>query len=384
MIKQGPPLVDDSSKRTRGKGEGLQPVGDPLSANLDARQEEADSILKLLNARLELPDLADGDLVHQPSSAASTGASRAASEVDADRTAWTEPSEMTPTPMVVANAHDGMPVDPASRSPGKPPALGLARRGLAVDEGAARSYVDSALGFALVDASSDVRGLDLGSKQADDRSSSQSPASHAEYHPPRKPPTSVAPPPAAETISVASEYDPRAPTKPKVRRNSSVPPHPLWFGLDRMLIWGMILGGLFVAAIIIIVHQLALTETMRPTDPGTNRPLPNRGTDVADQVRLSDHHPDQDRGIEASGRLRATDRHDERGAAGSGAEAVSASPVGSGERESTILAPATANTTTRPSGSGGKGTPRGAPRANKTQSMPLAPYIQLGTPPTDG
>jgi len=102
------------------------------------------------------------------------------------------------------------------------------------------------------------------------RPNSSSSAAHAEretatevgepgisYHPPHRPPASVSPPAPTATFSVAPEYDPRAPTKPKFRRGSTVPPPPpLLFGLDRMLVWGMVLGGIFVASIIILVHKL--------------------------------------------------------------------------------------------------------------------------------
>ncbi|MGC4070514.1 MAG: hypothetical protein QM784_38780 [Polyangiaceae bacterium] len=77
------------------------------------------------------------------------------------------------------------------------------------------------------------------------------------YHPPRHPPESQAPPPPETSISVAKEYDPHAPTKPRVRRASTLPPPPALFGLDRMLVWGMVLGGLFVAAVIVLVNKLA-------------------------------------------------------------------------------------------------------------------------------
>jgi hypothetical protein len=77
------------------------------------------------------------------------------------------------------------------------------------------------------------------------------------YHPPRIPPESQAPPPPETSISVAKEYDPHAPTKPRVRRASTLPPPPALFGLDRMLVWGMVLGGLFVAAVIVLVNKLA-------------------------------------------------------------------------------------------------------------------------------
>ena len=81
------------------------------------------------------------------------------------------------------------------------------------------------------------------------------------YHPPRKPPSSVIPPAPEVSFSVAPEYDPRAPTKPRVRRVSTRPPPPLLFGLDRMLVWGMVLGGLFVAAVVVLVHRLAPSES---------------------------------------------------------------------------------------------------------------------------
>jgi hypothetical protein len=107
------------------------------------------------------------------------------------------------------------------------------------------------------------------------------PAESISYHPPRKPPNSVAPPPPAATISVAPEYDPRAPTKPRVRRISSQPPEVLLFGLDRMLVWGMLLGGLFVAIVFILVHRLAPGASrdvhrneVRPREPrNENAPL---------------------------------------------------------------------------------------------------------------
>ncbi|HEY5958748.1 MAG TPA: hypothetical protein VIV60_19440 [Polyangiaceae bacterium] len=99
-------------------------------------------------------------------------------------------------------------------------------------------------------------------------------AAHAAYHGPRTPPTSIAPPPAESSFSVASEYDPKAPTKPKVRRNTSVPPAPLLFGMDRMLVWGLVLGGTFVAAIVVIVHQLTSLDTRGPYRGNASPPQP--------------------------------------------------------------------------------------------------------------
>lgn len=86
-----------------------------------------------------------------------------------------------------------------------------------------------------------------------------------EYHPPRPPPSAVTPPRLEASFSVASDYDPKAATQPRIPR-SSMPANPMLLGLDRMLIWGMLLGGLFVAVIVVIVNQVALTRP-RPAAP---------------------------------------------------------------------------------------------------------------------
>lgn len=173
-----------------------------------------------------------------------------------------ELQEMTPTPMVV-----GAPVE--SLSSGVVKAKAAASGRLTNGDNA----VNAASGFASARSDDAVDGAVLERSSQGESSAMQPegccPVEHARangsYHPPRIPPSSMVPPPAAASFSVASEYDPRAPTKPKLRRNTSAPPPPLLFGLDRMLVWGLVLGGLFVAAIVIIVHQLALTTATQAT-----------------------------------------------------------------------------------------------------------------------
>lgn len=103
------------------------------------------------------------------------------------------------------------------------------------------------------DAPDSAREPDVGSAEA----------SHAEYYPPRPPPSSTAPEEAQPSFSVASDFDPKAPTQPKIARASRVPTTPFLFGLDRMLVWGLVLGGLFVAIIVVIVNQVALIHPRR-------------------------------------------------------------------------------------------------------------------------
>lgn len=87
---------------------------------------------------------------------------------------------------------------------------------------------------------------------------------HVEYHAPRPPPSSVTPPKLEASVCVATDFDPKASTQPRIPR--SIPASPMLLGLDRMLIWGMLLGGLFVAVIVVIVNQVALTKL--PPAPG--------------------------------------------------------------------------------------------------------------------
>lgn len=84
-----------------------------------------------------------------------------------------------------------------------------------------------------------------------------------EYHAPRPPPSSATPPKLEASVCVATDFDPKAPTQPRIPR-SSLPASPMLLGLDRMLIWGMLLGGLFVAIIVVIVNQVALTKLRPP------------------------------------------------------------------------------------------------------------------------
>jgi hypothetical protein len=153
-------------------------------------------------------------------------------------TAMRDATEMTPTPMVLGAPRESRQLDlrgpPSDRLPTPSHELPITRETPVMERASGRELVRP--------------GEPTGSDETTQPIS---------YHPPRKPPTSIVPSRPAASFSVAPEYDPRAPTKPRVRRVSTRPPPPLLFGLDRMLVWGLVLGGLFVAVVFVLVHRLA-------------------------------------------------------------------------------------------------------------------------------
>jgi hypothetical protein len=190
-------LVDDSTKLTRQPQAGQLPPD-----NIDLSRKASESVLRTIDARIGLTN----GIVAQVSSSSTA----LAASLRAD----TKPSR---------------PVREASVS------------------GSAK--------FRRGDDKSSVGNGTLAFFTAADEPTAEQPIS---YHPPRKPPESVVPPAPSVSFSVAPEYDPRAPTRPRVRRSSlRPPPVSQTFGLDRMLVWGMLLGGVFVAVVVMLVYRLA-------------------------------------------------------------------------------------------------------------------------------
>lgn len=99
------------------------------------------------------------------------------------------------------------------------------------------------------------------------------------YHPPKTPPGMLPPTPIIrERISVVPECDPHAPTRPRMRRGSSLPPPPT-AGRERMLLLGLVMGGLFVA-VMVLVQQLwpdagTLKTPVAPLGSRATLTLPN-------------------------------------------------------------------------------------------------------------
>lgn len=256
-------MVDDSSNRSSGSDEGSQPSGDAASKIHRAARLDSDAILGLLEARLELSASSATELVR--SGGVPTSSGRDSASDNAEGTSLREPMEMTPTPMVVASATEGTPAVPQARYLGVQAALERAKRsaattprdGLVWREPIPRARIAD-------DGEGGGEGTAAMAPPFSRENAEVSLPGQPEYYPPRQPPTSIAPPPVTSSFSVAPQYDPKAPTRPKARRNTSLPPPPLLFGLDRMLVWGLVLGGLFVAVIVVIVHQLALSSSQRP------------------------------------------------------------------------------------------------------------------------
>lgn len=265
-------MVDDSSNRSNGANGGRPPSGGTLPEEFDAARADADSILKLLKARLELPDMAQSDALPAGGRGATGNPYAEEGKLDAVGSGVRDSIEMTPAPMVVASAIDGTPTAPHASA--RDVRIAADRTSGSKLEAAAESsserWIDSgrtpgAAGAVATIGGDEPRGTYAASSDLDTKAHGQ-----VEYHSPRKPPTSIVPPPAAPSFSVAPQYDPKAPTRPKVRRNPSSPPPPLLFGLDRMLVWGLVLGGLFVAVIVVIVHQLALPSVPRTENAATS------------------------------------------------------------------------------------------------------------------
>jgi hypothetical protein len=211
-----------------------------------------------------------------------------------------------------------------------------------------------------------------------------------EYHPPRTPPPSIAPPPVASSFSVAPQYDPKAPTRPRARRNTSVPSPPLLFGLDRMLVWGLVLGGLFVAVIVVIVHQLALTAARRPQDAVMERDretLANENRQPGNQQvepLVVAHEPSELARTAATGEAEPTAVHargsangPERGSFHSGSVDAGVLPNSAVTRDSTDVEPVQAGEKVTPAGiGGGKATPSSSPRPSRAGALPRKSWIE--------
>lgn len=281
-------MIDDSSGRPRGERDGEMPNGTPLSVEAPSVPRDADSLHRLLEARLGLSDLRQTPLVE----AGRLGLPRERSMPPAVQSgrgrSAPDPQEMTPTPMVVGAISESAPTKPKPSVNVERRVTAALRVGSSPDPGVTPPVTPSAKmdrsSVTVDDSTAQApKCRDLRS-EVDGVSTVGSTQGHSSYHPPCIPPSSVVPPPDAASVSVASEYDPKAPTKPRVRRNSSGPPPPLLFGLDRMLVWGLVLGGLFVAAIVVIVLQFALTSANRSgriaTQPLDGAP-PGGGIDLA-------------------------------------------------------------------------------------------------------
>jgi hypothetical protein len=229
-------LVDDSSKSNRVSEHGRSRPASSSSERSDFMPTDPGAVLKLFDERLKLDGVAAAARASGPPSEAPVPSSRRPQVASFDAL------DLTPMPATIEQAIEEVrgrrgPGDCASERLRSTPPEPLSCRRIAATwngEASAEHLSDAALAAA---------------ERTTQRALS--------YHPPRHPPGSQAPPPPETSISVAKEYDPRAPTKPRVRRSSTVPPPPALFGLDRMLVWGMVLGGLFVAAVIVLVNKLA-------------------------------------------------------------------------------------------------------------------------------
>lgn len=212
----------------------MQPPQGVACETMDLSSGDPESVLHLLQARLRLGNVEGQGCTLEPF--ASTGLAEGVASSCA-------PPEMTPTPMTVSQEGDstGTPAPVTSSTPTPPEPLLRMRR---------------AVMSALRESSS-----------PNDPSGEPS----LSYHPPRPPPESLVPPTPSASISVAPEYDPKAPTKPRFRRVSTVPAPPLLLGLDRMLVWGLVLGGLFVAITVVLVHHVALRSATSQREPVPSR-----------------------------------------------------------------------------------------------------------------
>lgn len=98
------------------------------------------------------------------------------------------------------------------------------------------------------------------------------PLFNAAYFPPKTPPGLEAIVVSeCESVRVAPEYDPKAPTRRRLRRPSTVPPRPSISG--RLLIPGLLIGGLFVALVMVVVQRLIATVESAPSSDRPNQAL---------------------------------------------------------------------------------------------------------------
>lgn len=87
------------------------------------------------------------------------------------------------------------------------------------------------------------------------------------YQPPRTPPIATEHRTLEDvTVAVRSDYDPHALTMPRIRAPAPAPKAHI-SASDRNLVQGLIVGGLFVAVVVILVHRLVFASG-RPADSG--------------------------------------------------------------------------------------------------------------------
>jgi len=315
----------------------------------------------------------------KPASSATRGSGRSNDDIEINvATSQHDSMELTPAPMVVASSRDGTPTaprvlpqrvrHPTEQSGFDSPVLLRADRCDARDPEQVRPR-------AKVE-DPDVLGSELNSLKY----------KQAEYHPPREPPTSVVPPPAPATFSVAPQYDPKAPTRPKVRRNTSAPPPPLLFGLDRMLVWGLVLGGLFVAVIVILVRQLALPSpgTGRGSAKGVDQPVQrDQVTRGSPQINVPAPVTDHQASARSAAPIVEPAREfdpvtgPERGGLDAGVQLSRAVQTAAVSRDSTNLPSERLTEKQRSTGSGGlPGVPNGPKHPSPTRPLPRKSWIE--------
>ncbi len=296
--------------------------------------------------------------------------------------------EMTPTPMVVASTTEGTPAVPQARYQGVQAALERAKRSAAMTPRDGLAWRDPIPRAGIADGDGSCDGAAAKTPAFSRESAEVSLPAQVEYYPPRQPPTSIAPPPVTSSFSVAPQYDPKAPTRPKARRNTSVPPPPLLFGLDRMLVWGLVLGGLFVAVIVVIVHQLALSSTQLPEHAVIGRegtlahenkqPQTHRieSADVVDEASESAR-------TVATGAKEAAEREHgsvtgpEHGGLRLGSDDAGVAPNSAVTRDSTNAESVQASEKARAPGSGGgKGATTSLPRPSRAGALPRKSWIE--------
>lgn len=271
-MPSGITLVDDSAKpKETPPSEPPSALGETLSDARESYGNDPDSVLKLLDARLKLREAGVSGML-EPGRRSEA------------------PLEMTPTPMVLDDSEVAsrrgrseagfghLKFDRMTPTPPEPLSVRRVRE-------MQRNAGNLSHSLQPVELAADA--IVKGGSNDVGRESDNPPVS---YHPPRPPPPSIAPPAPAASISVANEYDPRAPTKPKVRRASTLPPAPQLLGLDRMLVWGMVLGGLFVAVVVVLVHKLAPASSRPHADPSlaVDAPPP---LGLASSLRASNRQP---------------------------------------------------------------------------------------------
>ncbi len=255
-----PPMPKDPSQRPEGRTPSDPNPG--TGAGASEVPVDAHEVLALVRARLALPAVPPSGF---------TAEERLAQA----RAPITTPYDVTPAPVVVgpdsSTRHPISARDAIELSMAETPPEPLMRR----RSSAPRSWVDEE-NVEEGDSAAEPRFLGLGELQRAESqrggalapsalaSTSSSPGSPS-YQPPRKPPALQLLLQTQEHLSVrvAAEYDPRAPTLPKVRRRVEAP-RARWSYGDHWLVGGLLAGGLFVAGVVVVVHRLALSENTPP------------------------------------------------------------------------------------------------------------------------